>query len=152
MQTVLIVIHLMIVLALIVVVLLQRSEGGALGIGGGGGLMSSRGQANALTRATGILAAGFFATSLAMAILAGTHRVPDSLLNQAIGGQNPQVPTSGGILNTLRPGNGTAPAQGEQPQAPAAPSAPLSGQPSPAPAQQPATPPAAPAAPAPGAQ
>lgn len=158
MQTVLIVIHLMIVLALIVVVLLQRSEGGALGIGGGGGLMSSRGQANALTRATGILAAGFFATSLAMAILAGTHRVPDSLLNRAIGGsQNQQVPTSGGILNTLRPGNGTAPAEGEQPQAPAAPSAPLSGQPSPAPAQPapssaPASPPAAPAAPAPGAQ
>lgn len=160
MQTVLIVIHLMIVLALIVVVLLQRSEGGALGIGGGGGLMSSRGQANALTRATGILAAGFFATSLAMAILAGTHRVPDSLLNRAIGGsQNQQVPTSGGILNTLRPGNGTAPAEGEQPQAPAAPSAPLSGQPAPAqpapqsaPSNAPASPPAAPAAPAPGAQ
>jgi preprotein translocase subunit SecG len=123
--------------------------------------MSSRGQANALTRATGILAAGFFATSLAMAILAGTHRVPDSLLNRAIGGQNQQVPTSGGILNTLRPGNGTAPAEGQQPQAPAAPSAPISGQPSPAPAQPapqsappsaPATPPAAPAAPAPGAQ
>jgi preprotein translocase subunit SecG len=35
MQTVIIVIHLMIVLGLIGVVLLQRSEGGGLGIGGG---------------------------------------------------------------------------------------------------------------------
>ena len=54
MQTVLIVIHLMIVVALVGVVLLQRSEGGALGIGGGsGGMMSARGAADALTRTTG---------------------------------------------------------------------------------------------------
>ena len=53
MQTVLIVIHLMVVVALVIVVLLQRSEGGALGIGGSstGGLFTGRGQANALTRA-----------------------------------------------------------------------------------------------------
>ncbi|MGO9756765.1 MAG: preprotein translocase subunit SecG, partial [Roseiarcus sp.] len=52
MQTVLIVIHLLVVIALVGVVLLQRSEGGALGIGGGGGFMTGRGQANALSRAT----------------------------------------------------------------------------------------------------
>ena len=65
MQTVLIVIHLMVVAALVVVVLLQRSEGGALGIGGGGGggFFTGRGQANALTRATAILATIFFITS-----------------------------------------------------------------------------------------
>jgi preprotein translocase subunit SecG len=57
MQTVLIVIHLLVVVALVGVVLLQRSEGGALGIGGGGGFMTGRGQANALSRATAILAA-----------------------------------------------------------------------------------------------
>ena len=60
MQTVLIVVHLIIVLALIGVVLLQRSEGGGMGLGGGGGgvsgFMTGRGQANALTRATAILA------------------------------------------------------------------------------------------------
>ena len=55
MQTVLIVVHLMIVLALVGVVLLQRSEGGGLGIGGGSGFMTARGAANALTRATAIL-------------------------------------------------------------------------------------------------
>ena len=35
METVIIVIHLMVIVALIAVVLMQRSEGGALGIGGG---------------------------------------------------------------------------------------------------------------------
>ena len=70
MQSVLIVVHLMIVIALVVTVLLQRSEGGAIGIGGGGGFMTGRGQANALTRATAILAALFFATSLGLTILA----------------------------------------------------------------------------------
>ena len=70
MQTVIIVIHLLIVLALIGVVLLQKSEGGALGMGGGGGFMSSRGSANVLTRATAILAGAFFLTSFGLSILA----------------------------------------------------------------------------------
>ena len=74
MQTVLIVIHIMVVLALIATVLLQRSEGGALGIGGGGGFMTGRGQANVLTRATAILGALFFATSLALTLLANANR------------------------------------------------------------------------------
>ncbi len=69
MQTVLIVIHLMIVLALVGVVLIQRSEGGGLGIGGGSGFMSARGTANALTRTTAILATLFFITSLGLGIL-----------------------------------------------------------------------------------
>lgn len=69
----------MIVLALVGVVLLQRSEGGALGIGGGG-FMTGRGQANVLTRATAILAALFFATSLALTILANLNRAPKSIL------------------------------------------------------------------------
>ena len=44
MQTVLIVIHLMIVSAMIGLVLLQKSEGGGLGMGGGGGgFLTSRG-------------------------------------------------------------------------------------------------------------
>ena len=73
MQTVVILIHLMIVLAMVGLVLIQKSEGGGLGMGGGGGggFMSSRGTANVLTRATAILAALFFATSLFLSILAG---------------------------------------------------------------------------------
>ena len=83
MQSVLIVIHLLVVIALVGVVLLQRSEGGALGTGGGGGFMTGRGQANALSRATAILGALFFVSALAMSILAGWNRAPRSILDQS---------------------------------------------------------------------
>jgi preprotein translocase subunit SecG len=63
MQTVVIVVHLMIVATLIATVLLQKSEGGGLGMGGGAGFMSSRGTANLLTRTTAVLAVGFFLAS-----------------------------------------------------------------------------------------
>jgi preprotein translocase subunit SecG len=99
MQTVLIVIHLLVVIALVGVVLLQRSEGGALGIGGGGGFMTGRGQANALSRATAILGALFFATSLIMSIIAGWSRAPRSIIDTA-------APAS-----TSAPASKTAPAQ-----------------------------------------
>ena len=76
MQTVIIVIHLMIVAVLIGAVLLQKSEGGGLGMGGGAGFMSSRGTANLLTRTTAVLAVGFFVTSLLLSWLAGYDRKP----------------------------------------------------------------------------
>jgi preprotein translocase subunit SecG len=99
MQSVLIVIHLMIVVALVVTVLLQRSEGGALGVGGGGGFMTGRGQANVLTRATAILAALFFATSLGLTVLARINQAPSSILQH---------------IEPAKPAGGTAgaPAQG----------------------------------------
>ncbi len=100
MQTVLIVIHLLVVIALVGVVLLQRSEGGALGIGGGGGFMTGRGQANALSRATAILGALFFATSLIMSIIAGWSRAPRSIIDTT-------APSS-----TSAPAGKTAPVQG----------------------------------------
>ncbi len=85
-ETVLIVIHLIVVVALVTTVLLQRSEGGGLGIGGGGGgggnFMSSRGTANLLSRATAFLAMGFFATSIALTVLAQTGAGPSSILDQ----------------------------------------------------------------------
>ena len=83
MQTILIVIHLMVVLALVGVVLLQRSEGGGLGIGGGSGFMTARGAANALTRTTGILAIAFFATSLALSIIARYSDRPIDILDRS---------------------------------------------------------------------
>ena len=112
MQTVIILIHLMIVLAMVGLVLIQKSEGGGLGMGGGsgGGFMSNRGTANVLTRATGILAALFFATSLFLSILAGYDRKPSSIVGTPAsqtapvsGGATPvQPPTSGGVLDTLK--------------------------------------------------
>ena len=84
MQSVLIVIHILIVVALIAVVLLQRSEGGALGAGGGtGNFMTGRGQANALSRPTAILGALYFATALLMSILPSWSRAPHSVLQKA---------------------------------------------------------------------
>lgn len=81
MQEVLLVIQLFVAIALVAVILLQRSEGGALGIGGGpGGMMSARGAANLLTRATAILAAVFIGISLALAILARLESGRDSII------------------------------------------------------------------------
>ena len=109
MQTVIIVVHLMIVSVLIGTVLLQKSEGGGLGMGGGAGFMSSRGTANLLTRTTAILAGIFFLTSMALAWLAGVDRKPSSILGTAPatqsqpGGATPIAPpTSGGVLDTLK--------------------------------------------------
>jgi preprotein translocase subunit SecG len=106
MQTVIIVIHLMIVATLIGAVLLQRSEGGGLGIGGGGGFMSSRGTANLLTRTTAILAFGFFVTSLFLSWLASYDRKPTSILNGNTAPiSRPGTPSpagSGGVLDQLQ--------------------------------------------------
>lgn len=70
MQALLFTIHILAVLSLIGVILLQRSEGGALGLGSSS-FMSGRAKADFLTRATMILAAVFFTTSLGLTILAG---------------------------------------------------------------------------------
>ena len=151
METVLIVIHLMVVLALVGVVLLQRSEGGGLGIGGGSGFMTARGAANALTRATAILAAAFFVTSLALSILARYGEKPIDILDRApastsdssgkgvlnqlpgangpVGGTQPAAPT-GGTATTTPLSNGastTAPATAPATQAPANPTTPPAG-------------------------
>ena len=125
MQTVIIVVHLMIVSVLIGAVLLQKSEGGGLGMGGGAGFMSSRGTANLLTRTTAILAGLFFLTSMALAWIAGIDRKPSSILGSAPatqsqpGGATPIAPpTSGGVLDTLK--------KVDEQQAPAGPQAPRS--------------------------
>jgi preprotein translocase subunit SecG len=131
MQTVIIVIHLMIVATLIGVVLLQRSEGGGLGMGsgggGGGGFMTGRGTANLLTRTTAFLAIGFFITSLFLSWLAGLERKPASIIDTAApvapvtqpGAPAPPVSgsgTGGGVLDMLR--------QQDQRQAPGGPQPP----------------------------
>ena len=122
MQTVLIVIHLMVVLALVGVVLLQRSEGGGLGIGGGSGFMTARGAANALTRATAMLAVAFFATSLALSLLARYGDQPLDILDrmpeeqeQGPGGEG------GGVLDQLGGDAATPPSGASEPAQPQVP-------------------------------
>jgi preprotein translocase subunit SecG len=86
MQTLLLVAELLIAIALIFFVLLQRSEGGALGMGGGGsmgGLFTARGAADTLTRTTSILAFLFFATCIALNLLALHGRDQSSILDSA---------------------------------------------------------------------
>jgi preprotein translocase subunit SecG len=110
MQTVVIVVHLMIVAAMIATVLLQKSEGGGLGVGGGAGFMSSRGTANLLTRTTAVLGVGFFLTSLFLSWYASYDRKPSSIIDanpasqsQPAGPATPvSPPTSGGILDSLK--------------------------------------------------
>ncbi|MGM4909730.1 preprotein translocase subunit SecG [Rhizobium sp. 768_B6_N1_8] len=140
MQTVLIVIHLMIVLALVGVVLIQRSEGGGLGIGGGSGFMSARGTANALTRTTAILATLFFLTSLGLGILTRYESRPTDILNRipATSGQGNGILDSLGGTNTPAPAqpadNSGIPNGGAAAPAPAAPAASAPATPAPAPA------------------
>ena len=128
MQTVVIVIHLMIVAVLIATVLLQKSEGGGLGMGGGAGFMSSRGTANLLSRTTAVLAAGFFLTSLFLSWLASYDRKPASIIGAQPASQSQPAgptpivpPTSGGILDTLKKVD-----EQQNQQAPSGPQAPRS--------------------------
>ena len=161
METVIIVIHLMVVLALVGVVLLQRSEGGGLGIGGGSGFMTARGAANALTRATAILAAAFFITSLGLSLLARYGAQPTDIFDRVPAGQT-QGQGQGGVLDQLggssdvpAPPATTPPASGGTATPPADTAAPGGAAPTEAPAATvppasdvPAAPEAAPAAPA----
>ena len=100
--TLVLVIHSILALALVGVILLQRSEGGALGVGGGPtGLMTARGAANLLTRATAILATAFIVTSIILAVLAGYNRGTreiDTTLAPATAPAAPTVPLAGEAL------------------------------------------------------
>ncbi|MCB2065808.1 MAG: preprotein translocase subunit SecG [Erythrobacter sp.] len=71
---------------LVILVLMQRSEGGGLGMGGGGspgGLMSARGAADFLTRATKWFAVFFVGLAIVLAALAvensGERELDDTL-------------------------------------------------------------------------
>lgn len=71
MITFLLVVHAIIAALLVGVILMQKSEGGGLGMGGGpAGLMTARGAADFLTRATSILATLFVIMAFVIAALA----------------------------------------------------------------------------------
>lgn len=119
MQTILIVVHLMIVLALVGVVLLQRSEGGGLGIGGGSGFMTARGAANVLTRTTAFLAALFFITSLGLSILARYGEQPIDILDRVPQAGEQSAPSGDTLLDQIGGGPAApAPSEPAQPQVP----------------------------------
>jgi preprotein translocase subunit SecG len=110
MTAVLMTIHILLAVALIGVVLLQRTDqsslGGLGGGGGGGQFMSTRGQANLLTRTTAFLFAAFVATSLTLVLIA-----------------QPSSNRPRSIVDDIAPA--TAPAAPAQPAQPAQPAVPV---------------------------
>ncbi|MEL7737552.1 preprotein translocase subunit SecG [Citromicrobium bathyomarinum] len=94
--------------ALVGVILMQRSEGGGLGIGGGGspgGMMSARGAADFLTRATRWLAVVFVVLSIILASLAVNMTGTDSIESTLDRNVTPAAPA-----DPLAQGGAAAPA------------------------------------------
>jgi preprotein translocase subunit SecG len=76
----LVVVQALIASALVGVILMQQSEGGGLGMGGSPtGLMSARGAASFLTRATSVLATLFVVLSIVLAALATSASKPQTV-------------------------------------------------------------------------
>jgi len=134
--TFILIVQTLIAAALVGVILMQRSEGGGLGVGGSpSGLMSARGAADFLTRATAVLGALFVILSIVLAGLATLERAPVQIDPNAARRPAPSAP--------LQP-TGTLPGQappivdpiaGAARQAPAAPAAPAGNAAVPPPAQ-----------------
>jgi preprotein translocase subunit SecG len=104
----LLVVHAIIAAALVTVILMQRSEGGGLTTGGSpSGLMSARGAANFLTRATSVLAGLFIAMAIVLAVYASTRQgaaTVDASLARSPGAPitRPQAPAPGADASTLQ--------------------------------------------------
>ncbi|MCZ2158226.1 preprotein translocase subunit SecG [Bartonella sp. 220] len=82
MQTVLIVIHFLVVIILVGVILIQPSEGGGLGANSGSGLMRTRGSKNPLTRLTAILACCFFTVSIGLTVVGSISNSSSDILKR----------------------------------------------------------------------
>ena len=96
-QTAVLIAHVGIALLIIGLVLLQRGKGADAGTGFGAGasgtVFGARGSATFFSRATGVLATLFFATSLALAYLSTQRTAPTSLLDVAPATQNAAPPS-----------------------------------------------------------
>jgi preprotein translocase subunit SecG len=132
MFTFLLIIQSLVAAVMVVLILMQRSEGGGLGVGGSpSGLMSARGAADFLTRATSILATVFVVLSIALAGLATLERAPVQIdpniapvrrnsapLQPAVpAGQPPVVDPLAGAARQVPAANGAAPSNGAVPLA-----------------------------------
>jgi preprotein translocase subunit SecG len=91
-QTAVLIAHVGIALLIIGLVLLQRGKGADAGTGFGAGasgtVFGARGSATFFSRATGVLATLFFATSLALAYLSTQRTAPTSVLDVAPASQS----------------------------------------------------------------
>lgn len=83
--TFLLVVQALVAAAMIGVILMQKSEGGGLGVGGSpAGLLSARGAADFLTRATTILATLFVGLSIVLAAMASVGGAGGSSIDTSL--------------------------------------------------------------------
>ncbi len=121
------VVQALIAASLVGVILMQRSEGGGLGVGGSpAGLMSARGAADFLTRATAVLATLFVVLSIvlaALAVRASSGRMIDTSLERtaapAAAASPAPVDPLAGATQPLTTAPGASPSAAADPLAPA---------------------------------
>lgn len=127
METAIVVLHVLAALCMIGLILIQQGKGADMGASFGAGasqtLFGSRGSGNALTRSTAILAAAFFATSLALSVLAknsaehaGQVDLPAAPASQAPAQKGPTPAKSVDEVPTVE--HNSAPAGDEVPTVP----------------------------------
>jgi len=121
--TFLLVVQALIAAAMIAVILMQKSEGGGLGVGGSpAGLLSARGAADFMTRATTVLACMFVGLSILLAAMASVGR-GGSTIDTSLS-KSAQTQSSGTSPSSL-----TGPAQPAPDAAPTAAPAPATDDP-----------------------
>jgi preprotein translocase subunit SecG len=116
-------VHLLVCLALIGVVLLQSGKGGGLAGGAFGGsaqtVFGGRGATDFITRATMVLGAAFFITSLTLALIsAGVARPPRSIIQEEARKSAPApgaIPPASAPVQPLDVPATSAPSTGTQP-------------------------------------
>jgi len=99
--TILIIVNVFAALTMIVLTLMQQSKGdmgSAFGGGGSQSMFGSRGSANFLSRATSIMCAVFFISSLTLAYIYSNRNASDSVINGSVIQESSQVPTVGDVI------------------------------------------------------
>jgi len=125
--TIVTVIHVLAALGIIGLVLIQHGKGAdagaAFGAGAAGGASGSvfgaKGSGNFLSRSTAILAAVFFITSLSLAYLSQTNKVPTSLLDESGKPVTQQTNSSQQPTSSQAPVSTNTPASTEKTDTPA---------------------------------
>lgn len=96
MYTAILIAHLVIAVTLIGLVLLQHGKGAdagaAFGSGASATVFGARGSTSFLSKITALFAAGFFGTSLVLAMLAGSYRQPHSVIERGAEQSEPPAP------------------------------------------------------------
>ncbi len=109
-------VHIIVALVIVGLVLMQHGKGAdmgaAFGSGASGSLFGSSGSANFLSRATGILAAVFFVTSLTLAYVASNKpKTTGSVMQETV--QSPTVsgPAAAGVEAPVVPADAASKAK-----------------------------------------